>query len=184
MDAKDPKLRDIWHQQKIPVVFRRAGSHPLLVRLPWAPDNFRWLRDDKRIRPGWNPRFRCWEVPVAWFDWLIERLIQRFRSTYVIQKERGQVHLQESGDPLGGHARAAFRRTVWSWLQQRGQRTLPFESRAILGRPGARRETAKRHRRVRLHFSYAEQIRAYVPMRYTVLGTDGFRFEPPLPLAG
>ena len=30
-----------------------------------------------------------------------------------------------------------------------------------------------------MHFSYAEQIRAYVPMRYTVLGTDGFgRFEP------
>lgn len=90
MQTKDPKLKFIWEQQKIPVVFRRESSNPLLVRLPYASNNFTWLRGDKRHKPNRNGQFKCWEVPVAWFDWLIERLLKRFSATYVIQLYREQ----------------------------------------------------------------------------------------------
>lgn len=90
METKDPKLKAIWKQQKTPVLFRREGSSPLLLRLPYAPNNFSWLRGDKRHKPNWNEHFKCWEAPVAWFDWLAARMLKRFSATYVIQIYREQ----------------------------------------------------------------------------------------------
>lgn len=85
MDKQDPKLRQIWEQTKVPVIYRQARPSPILVRLPFSPDNFIWLRGDKRHKPKWNPKYKCWETPIAWFDNLIQRLLKAHGMVYVIQ---------------------------------------------------------------------------------------------------
>lgn len=90
MDAHDPRLRAIWVQSQIPVVFRQQRSEPLLVRLPFASDNNHWLRGNNRRKPEWNSSGKRWEVPVSWFDDLIRRLLKRYGKTYVIQLYREQ----------------------------------------------------------------------------------------------
>ena len=88
MEAKDPTLRAIWQKANPPVIFRRGGSNPLLVRLPYSSNNFTWLRGDKRHKPKWNDQFKCWETPVAWYDWLAHRLLKQYGSVYLIQLYR------------------------------------------------------------------------------------------------
>lgn len=90
MDSHDPRLREIWRKASPPIIFRRSNSEPLLVRLPYARNNFDWLRADKRRKPDWNDRFKCWEVPVAWYDWLAKRLVDRYAATYLVQLYREQ----------------------------------------------------------------------------------------------
>lgn len=87
---KDSRLREVWLKADPPVIFRRNGSKPLLVRLRYFPDNFRWLRDEKRHKPNWNCRYKCWGTPVAWYDWLAGCLLKRFGATYLIQLYREQ----------------------------------------------------------------------------------------------
>lgn len=90
MEGKDPRLAAIWRRADPPVMFRRDGSRPLLVRLPFSGDNSTWLRGEKRHKPKWNSQFVCWEVPVAWYDWLALRLLQRYAGAYLIQLYREQ----------------------------------------------------------------------------------------------
>ncbi len=66
--------RAIWRQTAIPVIFRRAKSVPLLVKLPDAEDNREWLRNGSQRIPRWNVRYKCWEVPHAWLNPLVKRL--------------------------------------------------------------------------------------------------------------
>jgi hypothetical protein len=88
MERQDPKLREIWLQKKIPVAYRQAKS--LLVRLPYAADNRRWLKDDRRREPRWNTQYKCWETPRTWFESVVQRMLKRFGPAYVIQAFRAQ----------------------------------------------------------------------------------------------
>jgi hypothetical protein len=78
----------IWHQTTIPVVFRRAKGMPLLVKLPYATDNFDWLRNDSQRKPHWNKRYKCWETPYAWLNALVRRLLSRYGRLYLIQPHK------------------------------------------------------------------------------------------------
>lgn len=80
----------IWKQGSVPVIYRRTGGLPLMVRLPYREGNGDWLRNDRRRKPTWNKRFKCWEVPKKWFDDLIHRVLRRFHRVYVIQPFRVQ----------------------------------------------------------------------------------------------
>jgi hypothetical protein len=85
------QLRDgraIWQQTAIPVIFRRAKGTPLLVKLPYAKDNFGWLRDDSQRRPHWNRQYKCWETPYAWLNTLVRRLLARYGRLYLIQPRK------------------------------------------------------------------------------------------------
>lgn len=90
MQRQDPKLRKIWSQKTTPVAYRQAGSRSVLVRLPYASDNRSWLKDDHRINPRWDRRYRCWETPRAWFESLVQSTLRRFGRIYVIQPFRLQ----------------------------------------------------------------------------------------------
>ena len=90
MANKDPNLARIWRQTDIPVVYRQASPGPILVRLPYSPDNYAWLRGDNRHKPKWDAQHKNWETPVTWFDGLIHRSLQRYRKVYVIQVYRDQ----------------------------------------------------------------------------------------------
>ena len=88
MQGQDPKLRQIWLQKKIPVAYRQAKS--LLIRLPYAPDNRRWLKDNRRKQPRWDTQYKCWEIPRTWFESVVQRTLKRFGRAYVIQAFRTQ----------------------------------------------------------------------------------------------
>lgn len=90
MAEQDPKLREIWSQRQVPVIFRAGAGRPLIVRLPFSPSNSSWLRGENTRKPKWNSQLISWEVPVAWFDDLIHRLLKTYGQTYVIQLHREQ----------------------------------------------------------------------------------------------
>src|SRR4051812_7828768 len=93
-DIERDAARRIWRQSTIPVIWldkdRRRGDRPLplLVKLPRHDDNQDWLQNGRRYEPRWIARFGGWSVPTAWFDDVIRRTLQRYRSVYVIQPFR------------------------------------------------------------------------------------------------
>lgn len=90
MEAHDPRLKRIWKQVALPVIYRRTASDPVLIRLPYAAENFEWIRGDNKRKPEWNSQYRCWEAPAAWFDRLIKRALEKYKKTYVIQQHKHQ----------------------------------------------------------------------------------------------
>jgi hypothetical protein len=90
MDSRDPRLREIWRQSEIPVVFMQEKSKPLLFRLTLTDEDFNWIRGERRRGPLWNDQYNCWETPVAWFDDLIQRGLKKFGKVYVVQAYKEQ----------------------------------------------------------------------------------------------
>jgi len=87
----EQKIKAIWLQSAIPVVYREGKGQPLLLRLPYRDDNYDWLKNDRRTRPKWTPApGKYWKIPNAWFNDLITRSVKRFGSIYVIQPYRKQ----------------------------------------------------------------------------------------------
>jgi hypothetical protein len=87
-ESHDQHLAAIWRQKKIPVVFRRERPAPLLVKLPYAPNNRDWLRDDRHNIPDWNDQYKAWETPQAWFERNVRLCLRRYGACYVIQLYR------------------------------------------------------------------------------------------------
>lgn len=61
IEQQDPRLRKIWAQTRIPVVYRQERPKPILARLPYSSDNYTWLRDNYRFKPRWHPTDKSWE---------------------------------------------------------------------------------------------------------------------------
>jgi hypothetical protein len=80
----------IWRQERIPVIYRPGGGLPLMARVPYARGNRFWLQNDHRRKPQWNPKYKCWEFPKAWFEDIVTRSLARFERVYVIQPFRAQ----------------------------------------------------------------------------------------------
>lgn len=85
-----PSIEKIWKQTLIPVIYRRGKGYPLLVKLPYKDDNRAWLQNGKRNKPKWISKYKCWEVPKAWFNDIINHSHQRWNSLYIIQPYREQ----------------------------------------------------------------------------------------------
>jgi hypothetical protein len=80
----------IWRQTAIPVIYRPGRGVPLKVKLPYAANNYVWLRDEHRNKPKWNEQFTCWELPSSWFEDVVRRSLARFGRVWVIQPHRAQ----------------------------------------------------------------------------------------------
>jgi hypothetical protein len=88
MTSRD-KLNYVWNQERVPVILRRSGKgQRLRVRLPYAEGNRMWLQNRRRTNPIRNSAEKCWELPKAWFNDLVERALLRYGSVYVIQPYR------------------------------------------------------------------------------------------------
>jgi hypothetical protein len=79
------RLHIIWHQTAIPRVYH-GPKPPMLVRIPYAPDNRAWLKDTRRTQPKWNAKDAHWELPRLWFNDTIRRIVSRFGSCWLIQE--------------------------------------------------------------------------------------------------
>lgn len=90
MTQHDTYLRGIWRQSSTPVIFRQGLGFPLLFKLPYRTDNRDWVRNGQRNKPDWNERYKCWEIPRAWFEKSIRAALERFGEIYVIQPLRMQ----------------------------------------------------------------------------------------------
>lgn len=84
------KLAALWKQKTVPVLFRQGKGMRLLVSLPHSDDNYRWLKKDHRSHPDWNAKFKCWEVPKAWFNDIVKLTLGRYDELYIIQPYREQ----------------------------------------------------------------------------------------------
>ena len=87
----EERIKSIWRQNDVPVIYRRGGDNQLLVKLPYSSNNMEWLREDtKRKKPIWIDKYKCWETPKSWFNDLVDRLLIRFGKVYIIQPYREQ----------------------------------------------------------------------------------------------
>lgn len=84
------QIEVVWRQKTIPVIYRRGGSDPLMVKLPYAEDNRVWVKNNRRNKPSWNAQYECWETPKSWFDDFVSRSLIRYGRVYVIQPYRKQ----------------------------------------------------------------------------------------------
>jgi hypothetical protein len=103
-DPHETALKSVWNQTLIPVVLRRGGKgQRLRIRLPVAEDNQQWLQAGKRTAAVWLPKYRCWEVPKAWFNEFVEKSLVRYGSLYVIQPYREQEKCAPACHNATGH---------------------------------------------------------------------------------
>lgn len=79
------KIKAVWKQRSIPVIVRKGKGFPLFVRLPYQKDNCVWLQNGQRNKPKWIVEKEYWEVPKAWFDEVVNRVLERWDNLYVIQ---------------------------------------------------------------------------------------------------
>lgn len=79
------KIRNVWRQNAIPVVFRKGTGHPLLIRLPYSKGNRAWLKQSRRNEPNWIAEKKHWEVPKAWFNDIVKEALLKWGKLYIIQ---------------------------------------------------------------------------------------------------
>jgi hypothetical protein len=77
------ELTKVWHNDRIPVVYREPGQK-LKARLPYREGNRQWICLGRTI-PVWVPSSKHWEIPISWFNNLINKSLRRFGAVYVIQ---------------------------------------------------------------------------------------------------
>jgi hypothetical protein len=84
------RIKQVWAQTKIPVIYRRGTGYPLLLRMPYKEGNRAWLKQGRRNEPKWIAEKKYWELPKAWFNELVSDSLNRWGKIYIIQPYREQ----------------------------------------------------------------------------------------------
>ncbi|MGF1924720.1 MAG: hypothetical protein ACQUHE_11120 [Bacteroidia bacterium] len=84
------RIRQVWSQNLIPVLYRRGTGYPLLMRLPYQEGNRAWLKGYGRNNPQWIKDKQHWELPQAWFNDLVSKTLSKWGKLYIIQPYREQ----------------------------------------------------------------------------------------------
>lgn len=79
------KIKKIWRQNIIPVIFRKGKGYPLMLKLPFKEDNRAWLKNNRRNEPIWDKEKGHWQIPKSWFNDTVNRSLKRFHKLYIIQ---------------------------------------------------------------------------------------------------
>ena len=85
MSRVDQRIADVWRQEKIPVIYKKGKGEKLKIKLPYTENNGAWIKGAHRNKPMWNRRYKCWDIPQAWFNETIRKVVERYGSIYVIQ---------------------------------------------------------------------------------------------------
>jgi hypothetical protein len=73
-----------WHRRLFPSC-GDLSVKPLAVRMPYDETNKIWLGEGRGFPPVWDRSHRCWLLSRSCFSELVERLLRRFCSAYVVQ---------------------------------------------------------------------------------------------------
>lgn len=84
------RITNVWRQKFTPVIYRRGKGYPLLMKLPYEVGNRAWLQNYGRIHPKWIAEMKCWELPQAWYNDLVNGTLTKWRKLYIIQPYREQ----------------------------------------------------------------------------------------------
>lgn len=88
-ETEEERLRRIWNQKDIPVIFRASRVAKLRIRLPYRSDNRRWLKCSKRKKePEWDKEKQNWILPKSRLTELVEMILNRHGAIYIIQPYR------------------------------------------------------------------------------------------------
>lgn len=79
------KIKEVWRQKYIPVIFRKGKGNKLMLRLPFKEGNRKWLKNERRNEPSWLKDKKCWEIPMSWLNDTVDRTLERFGEVYIIQ---------------------------------------------------------------------------------------------------
>lgn len=100
MDQSAPNnLRLVWRQNLIPVIVRKGQGYKLRVKLPHEGDDFEQRHHARSFlqaarpngrQPTWLDQYMGWEVSQDWFSDLVDLILKRFDSLYIIQPYREQ----------------------------------------------------------------------------------------------
>lgn len=102
--SDEKRLRSVWSQQDVPVILRRGGLGEMLrARLPYSDDARAWLQDGRSRNPMWSVEHKCWELPKAWFNDLVDRALVRYDRIYIIQPYREQEKCAPACQNARGH---------------------------------------------------------------------------------
>lgn len=84
------QLNWVLSQKSLPVAIRLGVGHKLIVRVPFAEGNRKWLQDGRRTSPVWYRDKQEWEIPQAWFNDFVNRSLEKYGKVYVVQPYREQ----------------------------------------------------------------------------------------------
>lgn len=87
---RSKSIEAVWRQSRIPVVYRPPDRGEILLKLPYSSENKSWLRMDRKRKPEWMPKFKCWKIPRSWFNKIVEEALRRHNNLYIIQPYREQ----------------------------------------------------------------------------------------------
>lgn len=60
MDTKDPRLKQIWLQSNVPVIYQQTNPNQILVRMTIS--EYDWVRASGKRGPKWNYDYKCWQM--------------------------------------------------------------------------------------------------------------------------
>jgi hypothetical protein len=100
----EAEIGRVWRQGVVPVLWRTGKKGgPLYVKLPYDVFNRSWLKKPRGRDPVWNQVEKRWEVPVAWFNDLVEKCLTRFGRVYIVQPFREQEKCSPACQNAQGH---------------------------------------------------------------------------------
>ena len=79
------KLKQVWDQKSVPVIWRPGGREKLKAKVPFAKNNRAWLKGGHRIEPEWSKDKKYWTLPKSWFNDIVNKCIEMYGKVYVIQ---------------------------------------------------------------------------------------------------
>lgn len=90
-------LNPAWRFAREAIILKRGGS-PLMVRIPFAPDNRAWLGSIRTQVRGlvWKRDDRHWECPAAWLGALAEVMVARYGRVWLVQEFDGAAGCNEA----------------------------------------------------------------------------------------
>lgn len=108
IELDEQRIKSIWNNDDTSIILRRGGKgEKLRIRVCGRKvrdyGDKEWLRNDRRIKPIWNHRLRCWETPKAWFDKLVRGFIETDGRVYVVQPYCEQEKCSPSCQKAKGH---------------------------------------------------------------------------------
>lgn len=86
------KMHKIWKEDPVVMLSKDNPKAPngVYVKFPGSKPPIGWVWGNRRNWPRYNVIFKCWVVPMSWFDDMVEKMLIHFGHVYVIETVQSQ----------------------------------------------------------------------------------------------